>query len=117
MGGLWSEGAATRSQLPEGLLTPSHNRCWPTLQPLPLFFSPPGSPGSTGIRICVLPVCSHPGHPSTGKPSKHWSRACSNPPTVPQVPTTTHPKLPVCHAATEDRRLYGHSGRAPTRRA
>ena len=40
MGGLWSEGAATRSQLPEGLLTHSHNRCWPTLQPLPLFFSP-----------------------------------------------------------------------------
>ena len=37
-GGLWSVGVATRSQLPEGLLSHCHNRCWP-MQPLPLFFS------------------------------------------------------------------------------
>ena len=38
LGGLWSAGAATRSQLPEGLLAHCHNWCWP-MQPLPLFFS------------------------------------------------------------------------------
>ena len=41
MGGLWSEGAATRSQLPEGLLTHSHNRCWPTNATFATLLLPP----------------------------------------------------------------------------
>jgi len=113
LGGLWSAGAATGSQLPEGLLAHCHNRCWP-MQPLLLFFSSPGSAASSSIRLCLLTNGSHPSNPSTGEPSKHWPSACPNPPTVPQVPTT-NPKLPVRHATTEDRRLHGHSGRAPTR--